>query len=76
MKASKKKKNAPNGVGVAQARVGIGEQAKMLMERRKRWVETIGPVFDKDLTVLPNDTIFSDMDELKEREKIGATEEE
>jgi len=76
MKASKKKKSVPNGVGVARAHVGIGEQARMLMERRKRWVETIGPVFDKDLTVLPEGTIFSDLDELMEREKAGAAEEE
>ncbi|KAF8243490.1 hypothetical protein K440DRAFT_664040 [Wilcoxina mikolae CBS 423.85] len=76
MKASKKKKNVPNGVGVARAHVGIGEQARMLMERRKRWVETIGPVFDKDLTVLPEGTIFGDLDELMESEKAGAAEEE
>ena len=76
MKASKKKKNVPNGVGVARAHVGIGEQARMLMERRKRWIETIGPVFDKDLTVLPADSIFDNLGELMEHEKAGGAEEE
>jgi len=71
MKASKKKKSAPNGVGVAQARVGIGEQARMLMERRKRWTDTIGPVFDKDITALPKGSIFEGMEELMAREKVG-----
>lgn len=83
--ASKKKKNnmAPNGsngvggVGVARAHVGIGEQARMLMERRKRWVETIGPVFDRDLlTALPPSgsagSIFNGLDELIQRETAGA----
>ena len=82
--ASKKKKNmAPNGsnavggVGVARAHVSIGEQARMLMERRKRWIETIGPVFDRDLlTALPPSgsagSIFNDLDELIQREAAGA----
>ncbi|KAI5850684.1 histone acetyltransferases subunit 3-domain-containing protein [Tricharina praecox] len=76
MKASKKKKNVPNGVGVARAHVGIGEQARLLMERRRRWVDTIGPVFDKDLGVLPESTIFERMKELLEKEKLEAAEEE
>jgi len=76
MKASKKKKNIPNGVGVARAHVGIGEQARLLMERRKRWIDTIGPVFDKDLGILPEGTIFNNLNDLVEREKLEAAEEE
>jgi transcriptional adapter 3 len=76
MKASKKKKNVPNGVGVARAHVGIGEQARLLMERRKRWIDTIGPVFDKDLGVLPEGTIFGDLQELMEKEKAEAAEDD
>jgi len=76
MKASKKKKNVPNGVGVARAHVGIGEQARLLMERRKRWVDTIGPVFDKDLGVLPEGTIFDNLEDLVEKQKLEAAEEE
>jgi transcriptional adapter 3 len=76
MKASKKKKSVPNGVGVARAHVGIGEQARLLMERRKRWVDTIGPVFDKDLGVLPEGTIFGDLQELMEKEKAEAAEDD
>jgi transcriptional adapter 3 len=76
MKATKKKKPVANGVGVAQARVGIGEQARTLMERRRRWNETIGPVFDKDLTRLPERSIFENLTELVEREKVGTVDDE
>lgn len=44
----------------------------MLMQRRKRWVESIGPVFEKDPMTLPKESIFSDIDELVSREKAGA----
>lgn len=70
MKATKKKKNAPSGAGVAQARMGIGEQAKAIMERRKRWIDTIGPVFEKDLAVLPDGSIFENMEDLQEAERL------
>ncbi|KAL7266510.1 Transcriptional regulator [Rhizina undulata] len=76
MKATKKKKVVPNGVGVAQARVGIGEAARTLMERRKRWMTTIGPVFDEGVTKMPTETIFSGLEDLMEKEKVGAQEEE
>ncbi|KAA8910790.1 histone acetyltransferases subunit 3-domain-containing protein [Sphaerosporella brunnea] len=76
MKASKKKKSVPNGVGVARAHVGIGEQARLLMERRRRWVDTIGPVFDKDMGMLPEGSIFGDLEELVEKEKAEAAEDD
>lgn len=76
MKATKKKKAVPNGVGVAQARVGIGEAARTLMERRKKWMNSIGPVFDENITRLPTESIFEGLDELVEKEKEGAVEEE
>ncbi|TGZ83146.1 hypothetical protein EX30DRAFT_317159 [Ascodesmis nigricans] len=76
VKAQKKKKSVPNGVGVGVARVGIGEQARMLMERRRRWIETIGPVFEDGLQKLPERTVFKDLDDLVEREKNWAAEEE
>ncbi|OTA98899.1 hypothetical protein M426DRAFT_325607 [Hypoxylon sp. CI-4A] len=33
------------GAGAGMARPGIGDVTKTLMERRKRWIESIGPVF-------------------------------
>lgn len=36
--------NAPAGV----ARPGIGDLTKTLMERRRRWIDNIGPVFDDE----------------------------
>ncbi|KAG0636769.1 histone acetyltransferases subunit 3-domain-containing protein [Tuber brumale] len=76
MKATKKKKVVPNGVGVAQARVGIGEAARTLMERRKKWMTSIGPVFEEGLTRLPKGSIFSGLEELIEKEKEGGVTEE
>lgn len=76
MKATKKKKSVPNGVGVAQARVGIGEAARTLMERRKKWMNSIGPVFDENITRLPTGSIFDKLEELIEKEKEGGAEDE
>jgi transcriptional adapter 3 len=76
MKATKKKKVVPNGVGVAQARVGIGEAARTLMERRKKWMTSIGPVFEEGLTRLPKGSIFGGLEELVEKEKEGVAEED
>ncbi|KAF8417236.1 histone acetyltransferases subunit 3-domain-containing protein [Tirmania nivea] len=72
----KKKKVVPNGAGVAQARLGIGDQARTLMERRKRWKETIAPVFDKDMTRIPSESIFNNLEELERIEEMGGPEEE
>ncbi|PUU83125.1 histone acetyltransferases subunit 3-domain-containing protein [Tuber borchii] len=76
MKATKKKKVVPNGVGVAQARVGIGEAARTLMERRKKWMNAIAPVFEEGLTRLPRGSIFGGLEELVEKEKEGVAEED
>lgn len=76
MKATKKKKVVPNGVGVAQARVGIGEAARTLMERRKKWMNAIGPVFEEGLTRLPRGSVFGSLEELVEKEKEGVAEED
>ncbi|TPX17035.1 uncharacterized protein E0L32_012312 [Thyridium curvatum] len=36
------------GAGAGMARPGIGDLTKTLMERRRRWIENIGTVFDED----------------------------
>ncbi|OAQ68382.1 histone acetyltransferase subunit 3-like protein [Pochonia chlamydosporia 170] len=52
-----KKTKRPGGAGggshfvggaAGTARPGIGDQTKTLMERRKRWIDTIGSVFDDE----------------------------
>ncbi|KAF8474262.1 histone acetyltransferases subunit 3-domain-containing protein [Kalaharituber pfeilii] len=72
----KKKKVVPNGAGVAQARMGIGDQARMIMERRKRWKEIIGAVFEEDMTRIPKESIFNNLEELERIEEEGCPEEE
>ncbi|KAI5815131.1 histone acetyltransferases subunit 3-domain-containing protein [Pyronema omphalodes] len=37
----------------SRVQVDIGEQARILLERRKRWIETIGPVFDGEIMAMP-----------------------
>ena len=69
----KGKKNAkrPGGAGggshfiggngsAGTAKPGIGDQAKTLMERRKKWIDTIKPVFGEDVTRVrtEGETIF------------------
>lgn len=34
--------------GAGMARPGIGDHAKTLMERRRRWIDNIGPIFEDD----------------------------
>lgn len=46
------------------------------MERRKRWKETIGAVFDKDMTKIPTDSIFNNLEDLERIEEMGGAEEE
>ncbi|KAK0747931.1 histone acetyltransferases subunit 3-domain-containing protein [Apiosordaria backusii] len=68
---------------VATARPGIGDLTKTLMERRRRWIESIGTVFDDEgLTRVPRSseegsTIFKpgEMGELLAREKEAWDEE-
>lgn len=56
--------------------MGIGDQAKTLMERRKRWKEIIGAVFEDDMTRIPNESIFKSLEELERIEEEGGVEEE
>ena len=46
--------------GAGTAKPGIGDQAKTLMERRKKWIDTIKPVFGEDVTRVrtEGETIF------------------
>ncbi|KAL5625214.1 hypothetical protein BROUX41_005274 [Berkeleyomyces rouxiae] len=63
--------------GAGMARPGIGDVAKTVMERRRRWMDTIGSVFEDDNLVKvprndePDSSIFKEVDlaELMEREK-------
>lgn len=81
-----KKTKRPGGAGggshfvggaAGTARPGIGDQTKTLMERRKRWIDTIGSVFDDETLSKvprqsdPDSSIFkpADMAELVKREK-------
>ncbi|KAG9235923.1 putative chromatin-remodeling complexes subunit NGG1 [Amylocarpus encephaloides] len=52
-----KKQKRPGGAGGGShfvagtngmAKPGIGDQVKTIMERRKRWIESVGPVFDDE----------------------------
>ena len=48
------------GGSAGTAKPGIGDQAKTLMERRKKWIDTIKPVFGEDVTRVrtEGETIF------------------
>ncbi|KAI9805889.1 MAG: hypothetical protein M1825_000503 [Sarcosagium campestre] len=63
--------SGPGGTGVT--RPGIGDLVKTLMERRKKWVDSIGPVFEDRLGRVPSETIFDEsvMAGLLEREREG-----
>ncbi|EWC43884.1 hypothetical protein DRE_07261 [Drechslerella stenobrocha 248] len=75
MKAKKKKPfGAHHNANAAQtARPGIGDMAKTLMERRRKWKDTVGPVFDKDVTRVAEKTIFDEdiMKGLEAKEAAG-----
>jgi len=78
MKA-KKKRAGPNGHSSSgAAKPGIGDVARTLMERKKKWRDTIGPVFDKGLTAIPKETIFDSaiMARLEQKETLGEVEED
>jgi transcriptional adapter 3 len=81
-----KKTKRPGGAGggshfvggaAGTARPGIGDLTKTLMERRKRWIDTIGSVFDDESLrkvpriTDPESSIFKpvDMSELMNKEK-------
>ncbi|KAI9782895.1 MAG: Transcriptional regulator [Candelina submexicana] len=50
------------GGGAGISKPGIGDVAKQLMERRRKWIDNIGPVFDGDTAGLPGptETIFDE----------------
>ena len=72
----KKKKNVVNGTGVAQARLGIGDQVRVIMERRKRWKISIGPMVEETPKTIPSDTIFGDLEELEKAEREKEVEDD
>jgi transcriptional adapter 3 len=72
------------GGGTGMARPGIGDMTKTLMERRRKWIDSIGLVFDNDrgLTKVPRSkddgsSIFKteDMSDLIRKEKESWDEE-
>lgn len=82
-----KKTKRPGGAGggshfvggaSGMARPGIGDMTKTVMERRKKWIEGVGPVFDDERSTVkvpraanPGSSIFKpeDMAELTRKEK-------
>lgn len=46
------------GTGAGVSRPGIGDVARTLMEKRKKWVDCIGPVFEEGLGRVPTNTVF------------------
>lgn len=49
---------AGHGGAAGVGRPGIGDAARTLMERRKKWIDSIGPVFQEGVTRIPRETIF------------------
>ncbi|OJD26956.1 hypothetical protein ACJ73_01658 [Blastomyces percursus] len=71
---------APNASGVGVSRPGIGDVARTLMDRRKRWADCIGPVFKDCKTTVPgkDESIFDPalMEEYEKAELEGWDEEQ
>lgn len=71
---------APNASGAGVSRPGIGDVARTLMDRRKRWVDCIGPVFKDCKTTVPgkDESIFDPavMEEYEKAEVEGWDEEQ
>ncbi|KAI9682264.1 MAG: Transcriptional regulator [Caeruleum heppii] len=61
------------GGGGGVSRPGIGDVTRTLMERRKRWIDSIGPVFEEGLGRVPKATVFEAdvMAGLVEKEREG-----
>ncbi|KAI9682915.1 MAG: Transcriptional regulator [Trizodia sp. TS-e1964] len=61
--------SGPPGQGIM--RPGIGDVAKQLMERRRQWIDSIGPVFESTTGRVPKESIFQGdvMKELMEKER-------
>ncbi|EER43391.1 transcriptional regulator Ngg1 [Histoplasma capsulatum H143] len=71
---------APNASGAGVSRPGIGDVARTLMDRRKRWSDCIGPVFKDCKTTVPgkDESIFDPavMEEYEKAELEGWDEEQ
>lgn len=78
MKAKKKKPVGHHANSAQAARPGIGDMARTLMERRRKWRDTVGPVFDVEVTRIPKETIFEPevMEVLEQKELAGDAEED
>jgi transcriptional adapter 3 len=60
----------PHASGVGVSRPGIGDVARTLMDRRKRWVDCIGPVFKDCKTTVPGEESIWDPIVMEEYEKV------
>jgi len=55
----------------------IGEGIKTLMERRRRWIDKISPIFAGMERRIPRESVFRDLDGLREQlEKEAKADEE
>ncbi|KAI9820134.1 MAG: Transcriptional regulator [Thelocarpon impressellum] len=61
----------PANAGVS--RPGIGDVARTLMERRKKWIDSIGPVFEEGIGRVPTESVFDPevMAAIVDREREG-----
>ncbi|KAI9817181.1 MAG: Transcriptional regulator [Pycnora praestabilis] len=63
------------GAGAGISKPGIGDVARQLMERRRNWIDSIGPVFEEGLTRVPGkeESIFGAdvMTPMVEKERDG-----
>ena len=61
------------GANAGVSRPGIGDVARTLMERRKKWIDSIGPVFEEGLGRVPTESVFDPevMAGLVDRERDG-----
>ncbi|KAK9375899.1 histone acetyltransferases subunit 3-domain-containing protein [Lipomyces chichibuensis] len=62
--------STPNGVGGAGRTADLGEGIKALLDKRKRWIEKIGPVFPSAEVMkrIPRKSIFEEMDGAEKNE--------
>ncbi|KAK9327909.1 histone acetyltransferases subunit 3-domain-containing protein [Lipomyces starkeyi] len=62
--------STPNGVGGAGRTADLGEGIKALLDKRKRWIEKIGPVFPpaEVMKRIPRKSVFEEMDGTEKNE--------
>jgi transcriptional adapter 3 len=84
MSKSKKSTKKPGGAGggahglaAGLSRPGIGDAAKAVMEKRKRWNDAIKPIFDDGLGRIPKESLFDNtvMARMMEKERLTWEEE-